>query len=417
MTDYSDKTVLVWDSGLFPHIAMKLAESFRRTLYHVPWVLGGFPTQKKRMVGQGLPGVEKCYEPLAHLDEVDLVVFPDVYTWSEVEKIREMGIPCWGPGRAEALEIERWQTRNLMAEMELPVVPAEVIVGVTALREYLADKEDIWIKRSITRGDGETFHHVDSDLTEEWIVDQETKLGPRKETQQFICEENVPGVETGYDGCNILGEYNPVAGYGFEKKDDLYVLRVCDFTALPLAIRAVTQKFGEALGQLGCRGFYSNEIRVAEDGTPYLIDPTVRAGRPPSECYIEIFDNWAEVIYEGARGETVPLHPVAKYAVEIVLKSDWVREHYMTVKFPVERAQWIKIGNSCVIDGLWRVIPQDDPEFGSAVGLGDTFEEAGAMAKENAESVKAIGVNYNEDVIDAIEDMVEKGRDAGISFD
>jgi hypothetical protein len=416
MTDYSDKRCLVIDSGLFPHIAQKLAESFGEVEYYCPWVMGGFPTEKKRMLGVGIPGVKRVYSWLKRIRAADIVVAPDVYTHDEVEHVRDLGIPCWGPGRAEALEIERWQTRDLMAEMKMPIVSAELITGITELRDYLADKEDVWIKRSITRGDGETFHHVNAVQTEEWLTDQETKLGPRKESFEFIVEANVPGIETGYDGCCVDGEYNPVGGYGYELKDQAYILKVSDFAAMPLAIRGVTQQFGEALGQLGCRGFYSNEIRVAEDGTPYLIDPTVRAGRPPSECYIEVFDNWAEVIYEGARGNTVVLNPVARYAAEIVLKSDWVREHYMTVQFPKDRLRWIKIGNSCVIDDVWRVIPQDDPEFGSAIGIGDTMEEAIDMAVENAKTVEANGVSYKDDVKDGLAAAVQKGRDAGIDF-
>lgn len=408
----------VWDSGLFPHIAVKLAETFGQVQYYCPWTLGGFPTARKRMIGVGLPGVQRVYSWLDRAPTADVVVFPDVYCHDEVEYLRSLGVPVWGAGKAEALEIERWKTRELMIELGMPVIPAEPAIGVTDLRKKLKKQEGkVWIKRSITRGDGETQKSPpNTEHIEDWIVEQEQKLGPRKEQQEFIIEQDVPGRETGYDGYDIEGDYGPVGGYGYEKKDDGYAMRVATTKELPRAIRYINDTFSRPLHTLGHRGFYSTEIRIDDEGTPYLIDPTLRAGRPPSELYIEVFDNWPEVIYYGARGEVVGLKPLAKYGVEIVLKSARVRERYLMVEFPIEAAQWIKIGNSCVIDNHWYVIPQDDDEFGAAIGIGDSLEDAYAMAEENADLVEALGVYYNTALKDELNASIASGREVGIEF-
>lgn len=415
--DLSKKSVLVYDTGgLFTYVAEKLAESYGSVRYMSPWTSGGFPTEKRRMVGKGLPGIARIYSWLKYIAEADVIVFPDCYSYDESQFCRDMGLPVWGGGAAEGLEIERWKAREIMQSLDMPVIPAERIVGTDALRKYLSDKTDLWIKRSITRGDGETRHHVNAKVTEPWIVSQEHKLGPRAAEFEYIVEESVSGKETGWDGPVVDGKHGPMGAYGWEKKDKLYVLKVCENEDLPDPIRVVNDAFAPALEQFGYRGFYSNEIRISDDGTPYLIDPTVRCGRPPSACYLEVFDNWAEVIYWGARGKVVPLRPVAKYAAEVILKSDWVRENYLMVDFPDDAAQWIKLGNTCVIDGQRYVVPQDDAEFGSAVGVGDTPEEAAEMAEKMAEQVEAIDIDYLHSVWDCAKKMIEEGEEAGIGF-
>jgi hypothetical protein len=415
--DLSSKRALVYDSGLFQHVATKLAESFGEVLYFCEWTSMGFPTSKKRMVGVGLAeNITRVYSWMNHLRDVDVVVFPDVYSFDQVNHCREMGVPTWGAGRAEALEVERWKTHLLMKEMGMPVVPAELVVGTAALRDYLNERDDLYIKCSVTRGDFETRHHVNYKLTEPWITDLEQKLGPRADDFEFIVEESVPGCEIGYDGYFVDGRYPRVGMWGVEVKDRGYVLRVCEDNELPDQIRQVNRAFAPAMQALGLRGFYSNEIRVAKDGTPYLIDPTMRAGRPPSECYMEVISNWADIVFMGAHGELINPMPEAQYAAEVILKSDWVREHYLSVDYPPKLARWIKIGNACVINDQTFVIPQDDPEFGSAIGIGDTLDEACAMALENAEKVEALGIDYQHDVCNVAKEELQKASAYGIDF-
>lgn len=415
--DLSRKSCLVYDpGGIFSYVAERLGESFGTVNYFAPWTSGGFPTEKRRMVGRGLPNLTRVYSWLNYIGKVDAVVFPDCYNSDESQFCRDMNMPVWGGGNAEGLEIHRWQAREIMQSLDMPVIPAERIVGTDKLRKYLTGKEDLWIKRSITRGDGETRHHANIKVTEPWLQDQETKLGPRAAEFEYIVEQSVPGVEVGFDGYVIDGQYARLASYGWEKKDKAFILKVCLTDEMPDAIKQIGDAFAPALENFGYRGWFSNEIRIAEDGTPYLIDPTMRCGRPPSACYMEVFENWPEVVYWGARGKMVDLKPVAKYAAEVILKSDWVREHYLMVDFPDEIAQWIKLGNTCVIDGQRYIVPQDDPEFGSAVGLGDTPEEAAEMAEKNAEKVEAIDIDYLHGVWDCAKKMIEEGEDVGVPF-
>ena len=77
--DFKDKTVCIIDNGLFIELAVTLSKSFGRVLYYMHWV-NAFPQSNTRIVGKGIPGVERIYNYWDIKDEVDLWVFPDIYS-------------------------------------------------------------------------------------------------------------------------------------------------------------------------------------------------------------------------------------------------------------------------------------------------------------------------------------------------
>lgn len=413
------KSALVIDNGIYPHVAVKLAEKFGRVMYFVPWITSAFPSSTLRNVGCGLPGVERAWSWLDALPEADIVVCPDIYSWDIVQHCRSIGKPTWGACLAEGLELDRWKTKQLLQSLEMPVVPGIQITGVEALEDYLKspENEDRYIKTSFTRGDFETFHHVNWHLTEDWLKDLSHRLGPRADHIEFIVEEPVPGVEVGYDGFSVGGHFPFTASYGYEIKDAGYIGKVATRREMPTAIQYCNDAIAESLGKLQCQGFFSNEIRIGEDLSPYLIDPTMRCGSPPSESYIELFSNWPEVIWTGAHGEVEDLTPVAKYSAQIVLKSSWVADNkFLPVSFPDAIARWVKLHNCCIIDGQVFVAPQDFPEFGSVVALGDSMEAAIELARERAEQIECLDMSWNEHVFEQAQKQIEKGREVGINF-
>lgn len=419
MNDFADKTALIVDHGIYPHLAIKLAESFGRVLYFVPWITSAFPSSTLRNVGCGLPGVERVFSWLAVMDEADLVVCPDVYSWDIVAHCRKLGKPTWGASYSEALELERWKTKEHLLELEMPVVPGLMIEGVEALRTHLEnpENEDRYIKTSVTRGDFETFHHVNWHTTKPWLDELTHRLGPRQAHIEFIVERPIAGVEIGYDGFSVDGQYPHTASWGIEIKDAGYVGKVAAGDEFPEVIRYCNDSIASTLKQLECRGFFSNEIRVGEDRTPYLIDPTMRMGSPPSESYIELFDNWADVIWAGAHGEVIDLNPIAKYSAQIVLKSDWVAdEKFLAVSYPPELAPFVKLHNCCVIDGQTYVAPQEFPEFGSVIGLGNSLQEAMEHAKDRADEIECLDLRWSEDVFDKAQRQIDGARKAGVNF-
>lgn len=423
----SNITAIVLDHGLYIHVAQKLAESYKRVMYFSPWTEGGFPSSKRRQIGCGIEGVERVFDLWDAVGEADLIVACDVYYHDVVQYLREAGRPVWGAGKAEALEVERYATKQLMESLGMNVIPYQAVEGVTALWRYLADKEDLWIKGSNTRGDLETFHWINGHVSAPRLEKLLRDIGPRRYSMEFIIEPTISGVEFGYDGYCVDGCFSAIALYGPEAKDAGYVGRVVSFDDLPNLIRQPTLELAGTMGQLICRGFYSNEIRIADEGseefkippgTPFLIDPAMRCGSPPSESYIELFSNWDEVIWAGANGEVVDLLPTAKFAAQIVLKSDWVSENeYLPVHFPDDIARWVKLHNCCILDGEYTVVPQDFPEFGSVVGLGNTQVEAERHCIEHAKQIEAIDLDWRRDVFDEIHKVIADGRTVGIDWE
>ena len=168
------------------------------------------------------------------------------------------------------------------------------------LVNYLKKHKDVWIKNSFYRGDFETFHHHDYYMSKPWLDNLAHKLGPKQDTFEFIIEEGVDGVESGYDGFTIDGKFSKNCFYGYECKDAAYIGRTSN--SLPKPLEYVNQKLSPVFKELSYRGFYSNEVRLPKKKEPYVLDMTMRCGSPPSQTYMEIFSNWGEIIWYGSGG-------------------------------------------------------------------------------------------------------------------
>ncbi len=414
--DFSNRTVLVIDQGLYVHIAEKLAESFGRVLYYCNGWRSAFPVSERFNIGAGIDGVERISNAWEYIDDADLIVFPDTYFGGEQQYLRRQSKRVWGSGHAEILELHRDELKTVMKSAGLPVGPYEIITGIEGLRNYLKDNPGVYVKGNVFRGDVETFRNQTWVVTQPLLDDLASRLGPRQSSTVFVVEDPIEGVETGYDGACIDGRFPAVASFGYEAKDAGYVGKVVDYEDLPAALREVNARLAPAMAALGCRSFYSTEVRVGADRKPYLMDPAMRAGSPPSEAYIELFSNWDEVIWAGADGEVVELRPAAAYVAEIILRSDWAREHFLALDIPRSISRFIKIHGHCRIDERDYAAPLGIREIGAAIGLGDSLEDAVGAAIEHAQGVEALELEFDRNALDAAMESVEKGREFGIEW-
>ncbi len=292
----------------------------------------------------------------------------------------------------------------------------EICTGIPELREYLKENPGVYVKGNVFRGDVETFRNKNWVVTQPLLDDLASRLGPRQSDTVFVVEDPIEGVETGYDGACIDGRFPAVASFGYEAKDAGYVGKVVDYEDLPAALREVNARLASAMAALGCRSFFSSEVRVGKDRKPYLMDPAMRAGSPPSEAYIELFSNWDEVIWNGAEGEVADLKPHAAYAAEIILRSEWAREHFLALDFPPALRPFIKIHGHCRIDSRDYAAPLGIREIGAAIGLGDSLEDAVGAALEHAESVEGLELEFDRNALNAAMESIEQGREFGIEW-
>lgn len=417
--DLSTKSVLVIDNGLFVEWAVMLARTFGKVYYHCPNSVS-FPKLNPSLIGYGMEGVILCNEMFAwdsdyNFDEIDLFIFPDVNFGGLQEYLIKLGKRVWGSRRGEDLELLRWQTKKWMAGNDLAVNPTTKIIGVSELRKYFSKHQDIYVKISKYRGMFETFHHEDIDTSETWLDEIGRKLGGFKEYCEFIVEEPIKtDVETGFDGYVVDGQYPKKQIVGFEIKDKAYV---CKVSEPPRVVSEINEKFADIFTEYGYRGMYSNEIRVSKEAD-YMTDSCTRNPSPPSELTSEMIGNWAEIMWHGAMGNFIEPEYTCKYGAEIMLDSTWIDKNWMNIGFPSKFRRNVKLANACKIDDKYYCIPQEIELYKvcSAIGMGETLEEAIEQAKEVAESIKGYTLSSHCESLDEAEYVVEKAELLGIKF-
>lgn len=416
--DLTSKTVCWVDNGLFVSFAQKCAKHFGRSLYFTPWV-SGFPKSNQRLPGVGLDGLERIQYPLDYVKDVDLWVFPDVYFSDWQEHLVSLGKRVWGSRKGDSLELHRWKTKQLLKSLDMPVQHCELVRGIDALREYLKEHEDVWVKVSVVRGDMETWHSINYELSKPRLDLLEHELGAKADVAEWVVEDAINDcVEVGYDGWCIDGKFPPVACFGYEIKDLGYIGVVQPYDQFPKPVVWANEKLSGTLRDYGYRGFFSTELRHTKDGETFLIDPCCRCGSPPNEVYQELFDNWGEIIWHGAEGDIVTPHAVGRYGVQAMIHSSWADKNWQALNIPDEIRPFVKLRNHCRIDGVDYSAPQTCglPEIGAVVGIGDTLEQAVAHCHENAEQIKGYYVEIKMDSIGGAIEEIEKGTEMGIEF-
>jgi hypothetical protein len=408
--DLKDKSVLCIDNGLFVSLAERLSKDFGKVGYYYDWQ-SGFPDGRELIIGEGIEGVERVKYLWDVINDYDLIVFPDCWHSDMQEYLRRLGKRVWGTGNGAELELRRWKTHELLPSIGLDQNKAVLLNGISALREYLESHDEQFVKISMYRGIGETWHSPNIEMAEGMLREISDKCGPLADVIDFIVEESVPdAVEIGYDGYCIDGKFPDKAVVGIERKDKSYFGRLCAYDALPENVRKVNDALAGVISQYQYRQFFSTEIR--EKGSKaYLIDLTCRHPSPAGEVEMMMFENLAEILWEGADGRLVNPVTKFKYGAQIIIKSEWYSAgHYQPITFPEEIRPFVKIYNHCRIGGMDYAVPQlaDMAQIGSVVALGNTPEETVKKCKEMAEQVKGFDIETEADSLDeAVSELEE----------
>jgi len=409
---------LVIDHGLFTAFAQRLAEE-HEVRYFVPYADRSFPIPGPAFIGEGLEGIERVNNWEENLD-VDFVVIPDVGFMYLAEHIRSLGIPVWAAGLGEKLEVQRWRAKETMRELGLPVGKTALVTGMPALRKYLEENENVFVKISGFRGVAETFSSPSWEHSQQRVNELWDALGGLCNVFPFVVEHMVESVvEAGYDGYCIDGKFPSTCLTGVEVKDCGYVGAVRDYSDLSDPVRVVNEKLTPFLEEAKYRQWFSTEIRVTDEGTPYLIDLTTRCPAPPSALLWEMIDNVGEIVEAGANGVLVDPVWRAKYGALAVIKSAFAEERWCPVSVSDESYRWVKWRNACVVDGMTYIVPTTGVrmcEIGDCIGIGDTMEEAIKACQEHAEGVKGFDIKVNTDALPAALKEIENAEENGIIF-
>lgn len=418
-----DKTVCIYDHGLFLELGIRIAKDFKRCLYFTPWV-SPFPKNNGTLIGAGLEdeGLYRINEFWDHIDEIDLFIFPDVYNSDIQQHLVNMGKRVWGSRKGDELELLRMEAKDHFKKLGLPVQPVREITGLDKLRTYLKSHDNKYIKISIYRGCFETFHAKNYKLAEPILDDLETTLGASQYVTTFIVEDAIDGddvVETGWDGYTIDGQFPSKSLFGYEQKDCGYLACVKDVADMSPIITEYNEKIAPTLKQYQYRNFMSTEIRVGKDKVAYMTDACMRLGSPPNELYQQMMDNLAEILWEGAGGVLVEPDFNCKYGIEVMIHSDWSDKHYQAIYFPEKIRQWVKLRNLTKINGTYYVVPQEPglPEIGAVVATGNSIDECIEKVKSYASQIEGYRIDIKVGSIADMNEVMAKGERLGLKFD
>ncbi len=415
MKKTEDIVCLVIDSGIFTHVARRLARDYARTFYWSPWETA-FPKFKDAVIGDGYGDIERVESIWDVIPFCDLVVFTDIGMASLQKQLISMGKAVWECRDADELEARRGKFLEVLATTNLPVPKCDEVKGLKALKEYLSENPDRFIKVSTYRGDFETCHfrtmEEDEGMLDAWAV----KLGPLRDEFTFYAFHPIDTeIEDGIDTYCIDGRWPETVIHGMEAKDSAYIGAFQSMAEVPEEVRIVNKEFGPVLAKYGYRSAFSTEVRITKEGESFFIDPTCRFPSPPSQVMCEMVGNLGEIMWLGANGILVEPEQVAAFGVQAIIKVD--RDDWGIFIIPDELDQWFKMSFSCKVDGKICVPP--DPagvsEIGWLCAIGDTIEEAVESLREKKELLPEGCHCEFQSLADLLSEM-EKAKESGMAM-
>jgi hypothetical protein len=415
------KCCLIADNGLFAELALRLARDFGQVFYFTPWI-SAYPKAAPAFVGTGLAdNVERIHYFWDHVPDADVVVFPDVYMSDMAQVVNErFHKPVWSHRKAEAIELDRRGMRVLQRELGIPAPKTRFFNSVDDLAHYLEHVAGgpRWVKISAYRGDGETWQHTDWHISQVYLNHFRSRVGALANQYEFLVEQHLDGVEVGYDGWTVHGDYPEATFWGFEVKDKGYVGKFAAYDKLPEPIRYVNQEMAPVLREERAVGFCSFEFRYNGDGKAYVIDPCMRAGSPPFEGTQEAYDNLSEIIWEGSHNRMARPQALGQYLAMAMVHSEFALQNWVPIECPKDVRRWFKLRNAAMIDGKLYHVPThgEMPEIGAVIAVSDDLEEAKRLVKERAEQVKGFNLEIHAEALSSAEEEIQKAKEYGIDF-
>lgn len=417
--DLSKKKVLVVDGGFFICAAQRLARDFGTVYYCDPAWETAQTKYDHALTGVGLDGIERVKEVWDVIDDVDLVVFPDVLRSGMQLHIEKMGIPVWGARRADKLEINKLFFKQLQERLGMNFAEYDVVDSLDALRDYCKDPKNDgrWIKATPQfRGDKETFENVSYEESKEHLADMELRLGAIGSLLRFLAEKPIKAkLEGGLDTYSVDGMHPKVAVQGYEKKDMGYFATVQNWEDIPDEIKSVCEPLWPELKKRRCRQMVSTEVKITDAGDSILLEPTVRFPSPAGEEQMELYGNFSAIIWEGAHGNLIEPEITAQFACEAMIEHNGKDTNYRSLKVPKEIERWVKLYQATGVKDRIAIAPGQSC-IGAVVGIGNTPKEALEHLKDNADALKDQPVKIHVSELAHLLEEIEEAQAQGVHF-
>jgi len=163
------------------------------------------------------------------------------------------------------------------------------------------------------------------------------------------------------------------------------------------------------------------EVRIGKDGKQYFIDPTVRQPFPATASIMYLTENYGDIIVNALYEEkTTKVKSKDKYGAEIIMLTS-VTNNWIPAYVDKKVEDKVYFVNNIIEDGTsWRVPPEqlycDSMKYCSALGSGDTLEEAIKDATETAGEVKSKGLEWSNTMLESSKIIVPQLKELGYKF-
>lgn len=399
---------LIFDSGMFGSVAQELAKQFDKVYYYNYWQGDGFPMPNDYFMWTGFE-FEKVWDFWEYVDKVDVIIFPDILNGDLQHYLRMQGYNVWGSGYGEELEIRRVDTKKMLKAVGLNVGEYDVVEGFKELKKFLEDKKDRYIKvDSDIRGLKETWHFIDSKISEPLLNEIQAKITGYEESVTFIVEQPLKStIEAGIDTFNIDGEFPKKGLCAYEIKNESYFGRVMTLDNVPL-LNNTQRKIAPLLKQYGYKGWYSTEEKVVGNKS-YPIDWTCRLGFPSGASQLAIIDNWGEIISVGARGIMVQPKFNAQFVGELVIECPYSKDNQNAIYYPDKIKDMVKMIHCLRKDGVTYTVPKNTNVIGTLVATGSSPTDVRSKIEEASKLVKGYEVCLEIECLDKAIEAYKNG--------
>ena len=406
------KSVLVLGTGLEVEHALRLSSAYN--VYYWTHFMTAFPEFNDFSYGLGFEGIKKIMFPFYRINDVDLIATFDIGYGDIIDYFRKQGKICFGAGRGEKLELDRWYLKNLLKHAGLPVMKTWRVKGIDRLRDILKNNNNVIVKISVFRGDCETFYSPSYDEVEPLLDILQVKWGKFAERYEFIVEQEIKdAVEAGIDGI-----FSPANGFCFPlmwgiENHSAYI-GVWGYRIPEWFVRTEPH-LKNILTTMDYRGFISTEQRIVNKNKDYLIDITARIPHPLGHIFTTAIRNYPEVIFRIANNQKVTLDVKEKFWGCLPVRSDELNNVSLEVRFPDKYRPYIKFSTAYKKDGKYYA-SKGGTIVCSIVYGADTIDKVIEGIKKIGNEIKVVRAKKEYHLLDEIKEEIDKLKSMGIEF-
>ena len=375
---------------------------------------GAFPSIENNCTGDGFTGIKKV-EDIGGVIDKDLIVITDCYYGGLADYLRKKGRRVFGASlewtRIENDRVYGWKR---LKEMGVGVPKGVVVRGLDGLLNYIRKNQDgkrvFFIKISKYRGNKETGGSVLND-SEAMTAITQAGFGPYLKDLEMLVQDRCPGVELGFDAF-FSGDFLRPYFYTIEVKGSGTVAKVVESCAID---DLILNKIKPSLVETDYRGNISFEFFYDGDRV-YVIDVCSRNPYPCSAIQSHFIKNYADVLWAIGSKQNIRLDIDKKYYAQVGVYTEEA-DTWRVIHFPNKIRDRVGFRRVVIKDGQYYFVPGDNL-VATAVGMGDTPEEAikeaGSIAEQIECSNSYVPADFFDKAMGVIEEVNRMGK--GMEF-